>query len=50
MIVTILNYLKLYEILDYVINMAAKGDWEFRISDLVKNPVDLIFNPCGQFR
>ena len=23
----------------------AKGDWDFRISDL-----ELIFNPCGEFR
>ena len=29
----------------------AKGDWEFRISDLVKKTLmELIFNPCDEFR
>ena len=28
----------------------AKGDWDFWISDLVKSPMELIFNPCGEFR
>ena len=28
----------------------AKDDWDFRISDLVKTPMELIFNPCGKFR
>ena len=28
----------------------AKGDWDFRISDLVKTLMELIFNPCGEFR
>ena len=30
--------------------MGAKGDWDFRISDLVKNPDETEFNPCGEFR
>ena len=30
--------------------MGAKGDWDFRISDLVKILMKLIFNPCGEFR
>ena len=30
--------------------MGAKGDWDFRISDLVnKTLMELIFNPCGEF-
>ena len=29
----------------------AKGDLEFRISNLVKKTLmELIFNPCGEFR
>ena len=28
----------------------AKGDWDFLISDLVTNLMELIFNPCGEFR
>ena len=31
--------------------VGAKGDWDFRISDLVKKTLmELIFNPCGEFR
>ena len=30
--------------------MGAKGDWDFRISDLVKSLMELIFNPCPEFR
>ena len=32
--------------------MGANGDWDFRISDLVKNPDGTyrIFNLCGEFR
>ena len=30
--------------------MEAKGDWDFRISDLVKNPDGTYFNPFGEFR
>ena len=30
--------------------MGAKGDWDFRISDLVKNPDGTVINPCGEFR
>ena len=30
--------------------MGAKGDWDFRISVLDKNPMELIFNTCGEFR
>ena len=33
-----------------VIYMGSKGDWDFRISDLSKTLVELIFNPCGEFR
>ena len=28
----------------------AKGDWEFRISDQVKNPDGTDIYPCGEFR
>ena len=28
----------------------AKVDWDFWISDLVKNPDGLLFNPCGEFQ
>ena len=35
----------------YVGNSGTKGDWEFRIFDLVKETLmELIFNPCGEFR
>ena len=27
----------------------AKVDWDFRISDLMKTLMELIFNPCGDF-
>ena len=30
--------------------MGAKDDCEFRISDLVKTLLELIFKPCGEFR
>ena len=30
--------------------VGAKGDWDFRIADLVRNLDELIFNPCGEFR
>ena len=33
-----------------MVKMGAKGDWDFRISDLVKTLMDLIFKPCGEFR
>ena len=26
------------------------GDWDFRISDLAKSLMELIFNPCGEYR
>ena len=29
--------------------MGTKGDWDFRISGLVKTLMELIFNPCGEF-
>ena len=32
------------------VSTGAKGDWYFRISDLVKNPVGTYINPCGEFR
>ena len=32
------------------IDRGAKGYWDFRISDLVKTLMELIFNPCGEFR
>ena len=32
-------------------NIHPKGDWDFRISDRVKKKlVELVFNPCGEFR
>ena len=37
-------------ILGNVSKSGAKRDWDFRISDLVKNLMELIFNPCGEFR
>ena len=33
-----------------LVPMVAKGNRDFRISDLVKNLMELIFNPCGEFR
>ena len=33
-----------------IIIIGVKGDWDFRISDLVKILMELIFNPCGEFR
>ena len=30
--------------------MGTKGDWDFRISDLIKNPNGTNINPCGEFR
>ena len=31
--------------------MGAKGDWDFRIYDLIKNPDGTdILTPCGEFR
>ena len=40
------TYLHTYE------HKGAKGDWDFRISDLIKKKtlVELIFNPCGEFQ
>ena len=28
----------------------GRRDWDFRISDLVKTLMELIFNSCGEFR
>ena len=28
----------------------GEGDWDFRISDLVKTQMEQIFNPCGEVR
>ena len=30
--------------------LGAKGDWDFWISDLLKNPDGTDINPCGEFR
>ena len=35
--------------LQFELKWRAKGDWDFRISDLVKTLLELIFNPCGEF-
>ena len=43
----ITNFMNLWT-LPYI--MGAKGDWDFRISDLVKTLMELIFNPCGEFQ
>ena len=32
-----------------IIISEVKGDWDFRITDLVKTLMELIFNPCGEF-
>ena len=32
------------------LSSGEKGDWDFRISDLVKTLMELIFNSCGEFR
>ena len=29
--------------------IGAKGDWDFRISDLAKTLMKLLYNPCGEF-
>ena len=34
----------------HTINKGAKCDWDFRISNLVKNLMELIFNSCDEFR
>ena len=33
-----------------ILDKGAKVDWDFWISDLVKNPDGTDFNPCGEFR
>ena len=34
----------------YYIHTGAKGDWDFRMFDLVKNLMELVFKCCGEFR
>ena len=43
---------KWLQLIDYILwvysTLRAKGNWDFQISYLVKNPdMELIFNPCG---
>ena len=38
------------EIIGLMTGAGAKGDWDFRISDLVKKLMELMFNTCGEFR
>ena len=38
----------IYIYIQYIVG--AKGDWDLRISDLVKTLMELKFNPCGEFR
>ena len=33
-----------------ILTVSGEGDWDFRITDLVKTLMELIFNPCGEFR
>ena len=33
-----------------ILNYNILYDWDFRISDLVKTFMELVFNPCGEFR
>ena len=40
----------LYFILYYCHVLGVKGDWDFRICDLSKTLMELIFNLCGEFR
>ena len=32
------------------VTKGGKGDLNFRISDVVKPLIELIFNPCGEFQ
>ena len=34
----------------YILKLGAKDDWDFRTSDLMKNPDGMIFNPSGELR
>ena len=37
--------------MEIISSLGTKGDWDFRISDLVKKTLmEMIFNPCGEFR
>ena len=47
-----LTFLQYHHGLLYNRLYGTKGDWDYRISDLVKNPhgTDRLFNPCGEFR
>ena len=53
--IAIQEFLKVMQIFkkklkEYITNMAVKGDWEFWISDVVRNLMELVFNPCGEFQ
>ena len=39
-----------HQVLLIILNHGGEGDWDIRISDLVKNLTELIFNPCDEFR
>ena len=43
-------YTRVLKFLQVNMKVGAKGDWDFRISDLVKNPDGTDINPCGEFR
>ena len=43
------NY-KNNEFLKQIYILETKCDWDFQISDLVKNKIELILNPCGELQ
>ena len=44
-----LSFNRYYTKCPLIKKMGEKDDWDFRISDLVKTLMELIFNPCGEF-
>ena len=50
MIVIIIIITIIIIIIIIIIINGTKGDWNFRISDLVRTLNELIFNPCGEFQ
>ena len=46
----IYRYIYIYVCVCVCVWGGAKGDWDFRIFDLLKTLMELKFNPCGEFR
>ena len=45
----IIHHINIIHIL-YIVHIWVKGNWDFRISNLVKSLMELMFNPCSEFR